>query len=324
MGAFSCCNDSISKVKLALLSMQRHSWEQGTAMQAFLEQGDMEIVIPMAKEAVYRRLPDGRAACIGTTDAVTDHCSVGEALIAAYKATGDSELKKGLDELLEWALKKAPRTGKGVLHHIVSKPQIWSDSPYMLPPFLAAAGFYDEALLNLYGFWDILFDKEAKLMSHIWDEGTGDFARKAHWGGGNGWTLAAIARVYGLLPQERGEDKNKLAEMGKILLDGVLAHKREDFLFHDVIDDNKTFVETNLSQMTAYAIYRAVHSKWLDSSYLETAEKLYEAAKAKIDKYGLVQDCCGAPHFDKAGVSPEGQAFYLLMEAARGKVHSLS
>jgi hypothetical protein len=26
---------------------------------------------------------------------------------------------------------------------------------------------------------------------------------------------------------------------------------------------------------------------------------------------------CGAPFFDKAGTSTEGQAFYLLMEAAR-------
>jgi hypothetical protein len=71
--------------------------------------------------------------------------------------------------------------------------------------------------------------------------------------------------------------------------------------------------------MLAYAIYRGVRSKWLDASRLETAEKLYAAAKAKIDAYGLVQDCCGAPSFDKPGVAPEGQAFYLLMESARAK-----
>jgi rhamnogalacturonyl hydrolase YesR len=107
--------------------------------------------------------------------------------------------------------------------------------------------------------------------------------------------------------------------MGKTLIDGVLAHIRSDFLFHDVIDDHESFVETNLSQMLAYTIYRAVNDKWLDKSYLETAEKLYDAVVKKIDAYGLVQGCCGAPSFDKAGVAPEGQAFYLLMEAARAK-----
>jgi len=292
-------------------------------MQAFLEQGDMDVVIPMAKEAVYRRLPDGRAANIGSTGAVTDPCSVGEALIAACEATGDAALKQGRDALLEWALKKAPRNDKGVVYHVDNKPQIWSDSSYMLPPFLAAAGYFDEALINLYGYWDILFDTKAKLMRHIWDDGAKSFIRDAFWGGGNGWNLAAIARIYDLLPEGRAADKEKLAVMGKTLIDGVLAYVRSDYLFHDVIVDTKSFVETNLSQMLAYAIYRAVHSKWLDKSYLETAEKLYAAAVKKIDAYGLVQDCCGAPSFDKAGVAPEGQAFYLLMEAARSKLLDL-
>ena len=312
-------SELVTKVKIALLAMQRHSWEQGTAMQAFLEQGDMEIVIPMAKEAVYRRRPDGRTADIGNTNAVTDPCAVGEALIAACNATRDAALIQGRDELLEWALNKAPRNKQGVVYHVDNKPQIWSDASYMLPPFLAAAGYFDEALLNLYGYWDILFNTKAKLMSHIWDDDAKKFVREAFWGGGNGWNLAAIARIYDLLPEGRTADKEKLAIMGKTLIDGVLAHVRSDYLFHDVIDDTGTFVETNLSQMLAYAIYRAVHSKWLDKSYLETAEKLYAAAVKKIDVYGLVQDSCGAPFFDKAGVAPEGQAFYLLIEAARRK-----
>jgi len=38
----------MGKVKLAMLSMQRASWEQGVAMQAFQEQGDhdMAYVLP--------------------------------------------------------------------------------------------------------------------------------------------------------------------------------------------------------------------------------------------------------------------------------------
>jgi rhamnogalacturonyl hydrolase YesR len=310
----------ITKVKLALLAMQRHSWEQGTAMQAFLEMNDMDLVILMAKEAVCRRGPDGRAAAIGSSGAVTDPCAVGEALIAACRATGDIALKQGYDELLEWALKKAPRNSQGIVYHLDSKPQIWSDSAYMLPPFLAAAGYFDEALVNLYGYWDILFDPDARLMRHIWDDNAKRFAREAHWGGGNGWTLAAVARVYDLLPEGRAADREKLAQMGKALIDGVLAHIRDDFFFHDVVDDKGSFVETNLSQMLAYTIYRAVYGKWLARPYLEIAEKLYAAAREKIDVYGLVQDCCGAPSFNKPGVAPEGQAFFLLMEAARSKL----
>lgn len=36
---------------LALLCMQRHSWEQGVCMQAFYEMGEGDVVIRLAKEA---------------------------------------------------------------------------------------------------------------------------------------------------------------------------------------------------------------------------------------------------------------------------------
>jgi len=47
-------------VARALLGMQRHAWEQGVAAQAFLESGETDLVVVMAREAVLRQLPDGR------------------------------------------------------------------------------------------------------------------------------------------------------------------------------------------------------------------------------------------------------------------------
>ncbi len=41
------------------------------------------------------------------------------------------------------------------------------------------------------------------------------------------------------------------------------------------------------------------------------------AVHAKVDEYGLVHGVCGAPNFDRSGTATEGQAFFLLMEAAR-------
>jgi hypothetical protein len=46
------------------------------------------------------------------------------------------------------------------------------------------------------------------------------------------------------------------------------------------------------------------------------------AARAKVDADGFVQGVCGAPHFDQPGVSAEGQAFFLMMEAAAAKLGS--
>lgn len=305
----------LDKAKLALLAMQRHSWEQGVAMQAFLEQGDMQVVIAMAREAVYRSMSDGRTASIGVFDAVTDPCSVGEALIAACKQTGNPQLKAGLDKLLHWALDLAPRNKHGVCYHLMDKPQFWVDSIYMLPPFLAAAGCHDEAMRQFDGYYGALHDDASGLMAHMWDDEKQVFIRAAHWGVGNGWALAGMARLIDLVPEAR----EGLAHKAQHLLDSLLPFLREDGLFHDVVDDPATFVETNLPQMAAYTIYRGIVSGWLDARYATQADAMRDAALAKVDTDGLVQDVCGAPTFNKPGVAPEGQAFLLLMEAAYAK-----
>ncbi len=309
-------NTKMERAARALLSMQRHSWEQGTAMQAFLECGQMDIVTCLAYEAVYRRMEDGRAATIGVTDAVTDPCSVGEALLKACELTGDEKLIEGKEALLSWALHKAPRNENGVLYHLNTGSQFWVDSMYMLPPFLAAAGHTEEALTNLYGYWDVLFDREACLMSHMWDDEKKVFIRKAHWGSGNGWALASMARMIGLLPAEYEKDRERIIQMARILLQGVLKYKRPDGFFRDIVDDPSSFTETNLSQMTAYTIYRGVQEGWLDKSLLQEADSMRLAAESRQNEFGFVWDVCGAPTFDKPGISPEGQAFFLMMENA--------
>jgi unsaturated rhamnogalacturonyl hydrolase len=308
--------ERIERVKSAMLAMQRYSWEQGVAAQALLEMGDEELVIQMAKEAVLRQRADGRLATVGVDYGVTDPACVGEAVLYAAKVTGDLELKKAADKMLNYLLNKAPKTKDGILHHRTDVPQVWIDSMYMAPPFLAAAGRSDEAVKQIEGFRKYLFDAEKKLYSHMWDEKKNDFARKDFWGVGNGWTAAGITRVIIALPAEMAEEKRTLISYVTELIDSCLVYMRPDGLFHDVIDNPDTFVETNLGQMLAYSIYRGLQHGWLDGSYRKHADKMRNAVIKKVDKFGLVQDVCGSPTFDRAGTATEGQAFFLLMETA--------
>lgn len=306
----------MKKVKLALLAMQRYSWEQGVAMQAFLEQGDMDVVIALAKEASYRQIEDGRTAMIGSADAITDPCATGEALYQAFLRTKSEDLKIAHEKLLNWALYKAPRNETGIIYHLTDKPQFWVDSMYMLPPYLAAAGYPEEAVKQVKGYWEALYCKEHHMMSHMWDDKEKTYIRKAFWGVGNGWAMAGIARVIDLLPLEMQTEKDELIIMATSLIKSILPYMREDGLFHDVLDDEETFIETNLSQMLTYTIYRGMKSEWLPKDLELVASKMRQAVNYKVDDYGLVQGVCGAPDFNKPGVAPEGQAFYLLMEVA--------
>jgi len=310
---------AMEKVKLALLAMQRHNWEHGTTMQAFFEQGDDDVVIALAKEAAYRRIPDGRVAMLDAFGGATDPCSAGEALQHAMKLTGDPELTAAHEGLLDWALNGCPRNAEGIAYHVTNKPEFWVDSMYMFPPYLAAVGHPKEAMKQIRGWWKALFDTEKRMLSHIWHDGDQTFTRKALWGVGNGWTVAGLARVIDLLPEDMADEKKELIGMATELIDTILGYRTDDWHFYDVIDDPSTFVETNLGQMVAYGIFRGVASGWLPKERLEEARKLQQAARGKVDQYGLVQDVCGAPRFDRAGVAAEGQSFYLLMEAAAAK-----
>ena len=306
----------VNRVKLAMLTMQRMSWEQGVAAQALLELGEIDLAVLMAREAVLRQLPDGRLAGVGSEIAVTDPASNGVPVLYAARYTGDPSLKAAAQRQLDYLLHTAPRTSAGVLHHRTDVQQVWVDAYYMAPPFLAVAGEAQEALRQVEGMRDLLWDPGHQLFSHIWDEPTQSFARQAFWGVGNGWAAAGMSRVIHALPSGMAAEKAHLAGYVREVLDGCLAYQTPDGLFHNVIDDPNSFVEANLAQMLAYTIYRGVYGRWLDPAYLPTAERMRQAAHQKVDENGLVQDVCGSPDFDHPGTATEGQAFFLLMEAA--------
>ena len=304
------------RVKRALLAMQRYNWEQGVTAQAFLEAGDHDIAIALAIEGANRQSADGRCCHIGDSTAVTDPCAIGEALIFAAEQTGDPFLCAARDKLLHWALVDAPRSPAGVVYHFLEVQLIWVDSMYMLPPFLARAGEYDEALRQLDGYWAILHTPDNGLLAHQWSDREGRFLRRAAWAVGNGWAMAGMARVIALLPAAH-PGRARLIRRVQALISAALPHQLPDGAFRDILDNPTTFREVNFAQMLAYTIYRGVSGGWLDAALLPHAEKARAAALAEVDAYGLVRNVCGAPHFDRPGVAPEGQAFHLLMEAAR-------
>ncbi|MHC4742941.1 MAG: glycoside hydrolase family 88 protein [Planctomycetota bacterium] len=312
----------IEKAKMDMLCRQRASWEQGVAMQALMEMGEDALVVRMAADAILRQTKDGRFAIMGSGGNVTDPGSNGPGVIHAYKLTGNEPFKKAADKSYNYYKNVAPKAKNGTLYHLTNSRQIWSDSMFMAPPFIAFMGDYDEAVKQVDGYREYLWNKDKKLFSHMWDEAKGQFKRKAFWGGGNGWSAAALSQIIASLPETQQRNRKKLTGYAIDLLDGCIAHMRDDGLFHDVIDDPNTFVETNLSQMLAYAIYKGLASTWLPKNYLDAAEKMRKGARTKVDRNGVVQDACGSPTFSKPGTSTEAQAFFLMMEAARAKLNT--
>ncbi|MGQ8336959.1 glycoside hydrolase family 88 protein [Sunxiuqinia sp. A32] len=305
-----------SKVTNAMLSMQRASWEQGVAAQAFLELGDEEMTYLMAKEAVLRQTKEGRLSVLYSDGGSLDPACSGEAVWVAYQKSGDTDLKLAAEKMLAFLKEKAPRNDEGILYHQMNGREFWSDAMYMAPPFLAAMGEYSEAVKQIEGFRKYLCSPDKHLFAHRWSDKESRLVDAHLWGGGNGWAAACYSRVILALPASMEMEKQKLISYHKELLDACISYMRNDGLFHDFIDEPESFVETNLGQMLAYSIYKGIKGGWLDHSYKKAADKMRKAAISKVDNNGIVTDACGAPWFNSPGRSTEAQAFFLLMEAA--------
>jgi rhamnogalacturonyl hydrolase YesR len=309
----------IEKAAAAALAMQRRDWEQGILAQAMLEIDDRRSVILLTKAAIVQRTPDGRLGVL-VSGSPTDPAMGGCAYAKAAEWTGDTQIRQAVDGLLAWIRKGAPRNAEGILYHVFGAPEMWSDGLNGAPPFLAAMGFHDEALAQIEGYRQRLWNPEKKLLAHIWDDGKQRFTDGNFWGGGNGWAAAGLARTLRSLPRERLQARERLAAFAREIVDGCLQHQRPDGLFHDVVDQPATFVETNLAQMLAFAIYEGIRVGWLPASYQAHADRMRAAARLKMDADGFVQGACGAPNFDRPGPSTEAQAFCIMMEAAGSKV----
>lgn len=313
----------IEKAAEAAMAMQRRDWEQGILAQAMLEVDRRDQVILLAKAAIVQQTPDGRLGVV-VSGGPTDPAMGGAAYAKAAEWTGDPHLRQAVDAMLAWIRFKAPRSADGILYHVFDGPEMWSDGLNGAPPFLAAMGCYDEAMTQIEGYRQRLWNPEKKLLAHIWDDGKRHLKDPGFWGGGNGWAAAGLARVLRSLPHDRRQDRDRLAAFAKDIVDGCLQHQRPDGLFHDVVDQPATFVETNLAQMLAFALYEGIGAAWLPSSYRGHADRLRAAARAKMDSYGYVQGACGAPDFDRPGTSTEAQAFCIMMEAAGSRLESVT
>ena len=319
-GKMKNMNPVAEKARNAMLAMQRAAWEQGTAIQAMIECADYDMLRLLVNEALARQIPDGRTCMLGSDHSVTDPVAAGCGILKCRELFGDEKYKQAADRLYNYCKTGAPRNSAGIVYHINTDREIWSDSIYMLPPFLAAYGDYDECLKQIRGYRAILWNPDKKLFSHRWSDDENRFISAHCWGGGNGWAAASFAIIYELLPADRQAYKTEIAACLTELLDGLQATVRPDGLFNDFVGEPDSFVETNLSQMTAFAVFKSVKTGAIDANYLEFARKMKEGALAKTDEYGYVQGAAGSPFFNSPGTSTEAQAFLLMMLAAEQKL----
>jgi len=309
----------LDKVKTALLTMARYSWEQGVCAQAFLEAGDDDVVVGLCYDAVNRQSPDGRLGNLGHQSGVTDPVVIVPALIRACKLTNDPKLRAALDLAMEWSLKTAPRSANGIVYHMDNSKQFWVDSLYMFPATLMEAGHPDEAVKQADGYIKALWDADKGLFRHIWDDDKQSFQVAEFWGVGNGWALAGLSRLIVGLPDQYENARKQYVDIVTKTIKAALP-LCDNGMFHNFLDKPDSFLELNFGQMLAYTIFKGIKHGWLYKGLLDDGIAIRKTVHEHVTNYGLVTPVCGAPSFDHPGIAPEGQSFYILMETAYAEV----
>ena len=195
----------------------------------------------------------------------------------------------------ERLLNEFPRSPEGAFMGPWKKEElIWIDSLFAVCPYLVWLGettgrkdFTDAAIDQLIAHHKILFDPETKLYHQARKDGK----LSARWGRGVGWAVYAMAEMtYDLRNHERF---NEVADIYRTVIDGCLAVQDENGLFHQVLDDPSSYVESSGSGLILYGFGRGVKNQ------IVPREKVYEpflrgikGLTGLVTLDGSVTDCC--------------------------------
>jgi len=204
--------------------------------------------------------------------------------------------------------------------------QLWSDFIYMVPPYLAYYGalrpyksLMDAAYLQCKFYRSNLIDKKKHLWKHVV---MGSWEDTGFWATGNGWAAMGMLRVirtFQLSPfaSQLASEGNDLISWVEEIVNATYRHQTDDGTFHNYIDQTDTFTDSSSTALLAAVVYRLVPLLPRVAKYIPAADKARAAIAASINDDGYLTNVVDPMNFgSQGGVSPEGQAFVLMMEAA--------
>jgi len=214
--------------------------------------------------------------------------------------TGDSRYMAVCTEWAEWIMQSFPRTKEGGFQHVTSdsinEQELWDDTLFMTVLFLANMSrilkndaYREEAVYQFLVHAKYLADRKTGLWYHGWSFLRKDNFAGAFWGRGNSWITAAIPELLSIITCTESE-KRYLTELLKHQIESLAECQGKDGMWHTLIDDPSSYVETSATCGIAYGILRAADMKLIDASYRISAEKALEPVLNNISSTGIVQN----------------------------------
>jgi unsaturated rhamnogalacturonyl hydrolase len=224
-----------------------------------------------------------------------DHIAPGRELIDLYRRTGDAQF---LDAARKLAALNAgfPKGPTGARYHRGDTPgwrrQIWVDCMEVDGPFLAALAqetgeiaYFDHAAEELLGYARAL-QTDGGLLTHGFERDCGQNGQL--WARGNGWALMGLADTLILLPRTH-PTWAELHQRLLALVDALANAQDASGLWHTVIDNPSTYLESTLAAMATYALHKASAHGLIDAAYGEVEHRARVAMHAQVAPDGTLK-----------------------------------
>ena len=212
--------------------------------------------------------------------------------------TGEEKYMKPCVEAAREIMENFPRTQENGFQHktsdCVNEGELWDDTLYMTVLFLANMGriLKDEGMKAEAEYQFLLHekylcDKVSGLWYHGWSFPEKNNFAGAFWGRVNCWITMAIPEYLSLdvcSPSARRMLENAL----RAQIESLKKYQAENGMWHTLVDDADSYVETSATCGFAYGILKAVKDGLADRSCLDTALRAAAPVLNYISEDGVV------------------------------------
>ncbi|KAH7086794.1 hypothetical protein FB567DRAFT_51516 [Paraphoma chrysanthemicola] len=288
-------------------------------------------------------LTEGDCLCEGNGSSSDPTSLLIPALLLGASSTSSGEIYiPVVQRQLHTILNLTPRFPNNAISHRDAYPSLWADFVYMVPPALAYYSvvkdedlYLRDAVRQCELYHDVL-GTESGCWKHIVNANdlrgyTGHVKTdEGLWSTSNGWVAAGMARVLATIRKSRfveamAKEQKSLASMIKGILDGVMVLDADPSgLLRNRLGDETWFGEAAGTALLAASAFRmaVLEPDVFGTRYSDWAMRKWEVVKRCVDEEtGIVAPVVNPTKDEQRtplkGVSPEAQAFVVMLYAAR-------
>jgi unsaturated rhamnogalacturonyl hydrolase len=221
------------------------------------------------------------------------------ALIHLYEIKPEEKYLKVCTEWANWIMNEMPRTEEGGLQHItthlVNDGELWDDTLFMTVLFLSKFGkvtnneaCIKEGISQFLVHIKYLYDTATGLWYHGWNfNGRHNFG-KVLWARGNSWFTSGVVEFIDIAEPEDVVKQYLIETLNAQVKALSNLQDKETGLWHTVLNDSTSYVETSASAGFAYGILKAVRKRYISESCKDIGLNAIIGILEKVKEDGTV------------------------------------